>query len=314
MIQLIIHLALIVMLPPTVALEAIAPNGGGNKREPVFIPNPHGVGVDNLAQHGWRLQHEGRPIFWGQHDEIEGNRMLCDAQPWVKLDCALAGQNCKKVGGTSTEPGRRVLDIGPISTFAQTQIKIFNRHRDFANAVYKGFCMERNHALRFPNFKHFDLSSLGEERAFQFDTNPRLECRTKLKSGSFISFLSNVYSRESGGNLFLTNFSRVICHDLGRYQCQKYISNTYNSSDEGRRTYKPRGPTHTLGPLRHLPLGVQILLGALGLAASCAGIVYAISRTVEVGRGIQTFAVSYLCIVALGVVSGMLLVGALVAL
>jgi hypothetical protein len=99
--------------------------------------------------------------------------------------------------------------------------------------------------------------------------------------------------------------------------CQKSQINVANAKDGRPKTDSPKnpsGPEHTLGPLRHLPLGVQILLGALGLAGLPFGIVYTVSRTVETNRNIEAFAVFYLGLIALGVVSGMLLVGALVAL
>jgi len=40
------------------------------------------------------------------------------------------------------------------------------------------------------------------------------------------------------------------------------VYNTNNGGKNGAKSNKPRGPEHTLGPLRHLPLSIQILLGA----------------------------------------------------
>lgn len=42
-----------------------------------------------------------------------------------------------------------------------------------------------------------------------------------------------------------------------------------NNAESGRYRPKPRGPQHTLGPVRHLPLSVQILLGAVLFAGGC---------------------------------------------
>ncbi|WP_157188284.1 hypothetical protein [Nitratireductor pacificus] len=42
-----------------------------------------------------------------------------------------------------------------------------------------------------------------------------------------------------------------------------------NHTDSGDGDTHPRGPQHTLGPIRHLPLSVQILLGALLAPGGC---------------------------------------------
>ena len=87
-----------------------------------------------------------------------------------------------------------------------------------------------------------------------------------------------------------------------------------DGSAKAGRSNKNSGPQHTLGPLRHLPLGIQILFGSLGIAASGVGIIYALKRTVEIGGSAEAFAIYYIGCIALSVVSLMLVIGALVAL
>lgn len=94
------------------------------------------------------------------------------------------------------------------------------------------------------------------------------------------------------------------------------VTNVVNANaghNERKRPDDAGGPQHTLGPIRHLPLGVQILLGALGFAASLFGVFVAFDRFCR-GRLGDAFLVILLGGIASGALSLVTLIGGLVAL
>ena len=73
------------------------------------------------------------------------------------------------------------------------------------------------------------------------------------------------------------------------------------------------GPQHTFGPIRHFPLGVQILLGALIIALSFGGLFCATHRFFY-GGSASAFVVVLLGAVIGSVIGAMIAIGGLVAL
>ena len=118
--------------------------------------------------------------------------------------------------------------------------------------------------------------------------------------------ISSASTGDVSSNLRLSNLA-----GLSEGFVQK--ASTHSRDASRSQADNPRGPQHTLSPLRHLPLGIQILLGALGIPISVGGVGYAFSRTVN-GLPFEAFLVIAVLCITLGAVSGMLLTGALVAL
>lgn len=91
---------------------------------------------------------------------------------------------------------------------------------------------------------------------------------------------------------------------------------SHSQEEQPDSTYKRSyngGPQHTLGPVRHLPLGVQILLGTLGFSAAGWYGAVTLKRFCERESDPVTFLLAQLVCIAIGSLSLMCLVGALVA-
>lgn len=127
-------------------------------------------------------------------------------------------------------------------------------------------------------------------------------------------------ARKIGADLRLTYSSgfdnRVVGSAHSFTGGNKSLSNPPNakSSDAYReRPNEAGGPQHTLGPIRHFPLGVQVLLGTALIGVSLVGFLIATKRFFNGGYG-GTFAICAFS-GAVGFVLGlMIIVGALVAL
>lgn len=127
-------------------------------------------------------------------------------------------------------------------------------------------------------------------------------CKDRSIFSNFVSFLPGLCSLNGGvcGSHTLSKSPANIIYAQAGYNDRSHA--------EGHR-----GPQHTLGPVRHLPLGVQILVGALVVAGSFFGTLVAFQRFLRGQLG-DAFLIVLLGGIAGGVLGFITLIGGLVAL
>ena len=125
--------------------------------------------------------------------------------------------------------------------------------------------------------------------------------------------IGGVLSSFGGGLRFINHIKGGVSSPSGVVQGKSNQDHAGYRYKKTKPTYRKRGPQYTLGPIRHLPLGIQILLGALLIAGAMLGTSVAAYRFFS-GGFVDTFLFSFFACLVIIVIGLMTLVGGLVAL